>query len=69
MSADTHPYVPAPRTAQTRLPWWALVLPAVAFVVLFALTVSPAAADSVSSDSASHALDVLRHVLGGLLSF
>ncbi|MEV0279888.1 hypothetical protein AB0I22_26335 [Streptomyces sp. NPDC050610] len=68
MSADTHLHVPAPRTAQTRLPWWALVLPAVAFVVLFALMISPAAADSVSSASAAHALEVLRHFLGGLLS-
>ncbi|MEV0265524.1 hypothetical protein AB0I49_29900 [Streptomyces sp. NPDC050617] len=68
MSADTHLHVTAPRTAQTRLPWWALVLPAAAFVVLFVLMVSPAAADSVSADSASHALEVLRNVLGGLLS-
>ncbi len=68
MSADTHLHVPAPRTAQTRLPWWALVLPAVAFVALFALMISPAAAESVSADSAARALELLRHLFGGLLS-
>ncbi|KOG51868.1 hypothetical protein [Streptomyces varsoviensis] len=68
MSADTHLQVPAPRTAQTRLPWWALVLPAVAFVALFALKVSPAAADSVNADAAAHALEWLRHIFGGVLS-
>ncbi|MEU7136975.1 hypothetical protein [Streptomyces sp. NPDC046261] len=31
---------------QTRLPWWALALPAAAFVALFSLPASPASADS-----------------------
>ncbi|MBH1936466.1 hypothetical protein I5Q34_19665 [Streptomyces sp. AV19] len=32
------------RSAQTRLPWWAVVLPVLAFVALFVLLAAPAPA-------------------------
>ena len=39
------PNARTPGSVQTRLPWWALVLPVVAFATLFALLTVPAAAD------------------------
>lgn len=48
MSTGRQAHTPAGGRArqQTRLPWWALALPAAAFVALFSLPASPASADS-----------------------
>ncbi|MBT3165168.1 hypothetical protein HTV80_18940 [Streptomyces sp. Vc74B-19] len=54
MSARTHSRpVPAPRAgAATRLPWWALALPALAFVALLTLVLNPAEAHATAGDPA-----------------
>lgn len=52
MSARTHtrPH-PAPRGgADTRLPWWALALPALAFVALLSLILNPADAHAAAGE-------------------
>ncbi|MFJ3583650.1 hypothetical protein ACIPPS_15640 [Streptomyces sp. NPDC090127] len=43
MSARTHTRTPSPSVGgvDTRLPWWALVLPVAAFVALFLLIAGP----------------------------
>ncbi|MFF9487607.1 hypothetical protein [Streptomyces sp. NPDC014676] len=54
MSARTHtqPH-PAPRGAvATRLPWWALALPTLAFVALLTLVLNPADAHAAVGDPA-----------------
>jgi hypothetical protein len=50
MSAPTHtPPHPASRgSVDIRLPWWALALPTLAFVVLLALILDPADAHAAS---------------------
>ncbi|MFI0540809.1 hypothetical protein [Streptomyces sp. RP5T] len=52
MSAPTHtPPHPATRGGvDIRLPWWALALPALAFVALLALILNPADAHAASGD-------------------
>ncbi|MFI8206335.1 hypothetical protein [Streptomyces sp. NPDC085937] len=54
MSARTHSRpVPAPRAgAATRLPWWALALPALAFVALLTLVLNPSEAHATVGDPA-----------------
>ncbi|MFF2849131.1 hypothetical protein ACFVT5_22810 [Streptomyces sp. NPDC058001] len=53
MSARTHtrPH-PAPTGGgvEIRLPWWALVLPAIAFVILLTLILNPSDAHAATSD-------------------
>jgi hypothetical protein len=48
--------------AQTRLPWWALVLPAVAFAALLALL----SAGSADASAAAPATDTLGRVAASL---
>ena len=52
MSAPTHtPPLPASRGGvDIRLPWWALALPALAFVVLLTLILNPTDAHAASGD-------------------
>ncbi|SEQ61800.1 hypothetical protein SAMN04487983_1006216 [Streptomyces sp. yr375] len=54
MSAPTHT---RPRSAVsagvgTRLPWWALALPTLAFITLFVLILNPADAHAATGDPA-----------------
>ena len=51
MSAPTHsrPHTATGRV-DIRLPWWAVVLPAVAFVALLLLILNPADAQATASD-------------------
>ncbi|MFJ3494179.1 hypothetical protein ACIPPJ_11350 [Streptomyces sp. NPDC086091] len=51
MSAPTHlpPHPASPRVG-TRLPWWALALPALAFVSLLTLIMNPADAHAAGGD-------------------
>ncbi|MFI8188255.1 hypothetical protein ACIF8T_05495 [Streptomyces sp. NPDC085946] len=54
MPAPTHTR-PHPATrggVDIRLPWWALALPALAFVTLFVLILNPADAHAVADDPA-----------------
>ncbi|MBL1106393.1 hypothetical protein JK361_17615 [Streptomyces sp. 5-8] len=54
MPARTH-YRPHPATTggvDIRLPWWALALPALAFMVLLALIMNPSDAHAASGDPA-----------------
>ncbi|MFF5407577.1 hypothetical protein ACFY8K_35320 [Streptomyces misionensis] len=68
MSARTH-FRTHPATtggADIRLPWWALALPALAFVFLFLLILSPSDAHAAGSDPAiprlvEHAQQLLGH--------
>jgi hypothetical protein len=53
--------------AQTRLPWWAVALPVVAFAVLLAL-LSGGAAHASTAASGGDLFGRLAAVLGGLLS-
>jgi hypothetical protein len=48
---------------RARLPWWALALPVVSFVVLLVLVVSPSGA---SAASAPHSLAPLLEFLAGI---
>ncbi|GAA3106052.1 hypothetical protein [Streptomyces echinatus] len=54
MPARTHP-LPHPATTggvDIRLPWWALALPTLAFIVLLALILNPSDAHAASGDPA-----------------
>ncbi|MFJ9036615.1 hypothetical protein ACIRF8_08485 [Streptomyces sp. NPDC102406] len=52
MSAPTHPrtHPAAAGGASVRLPWWAVALPAVAFVALLLLILNPADAQAAAGD-------------------
>ncbi|MEU5919200.1 hypothetical protein ACWEPZ_37630 [Streptomyces sp. NPDC004288] len=51
MSAPTHPGVRTTATGvDTRLPWWALALPAAAFLALLVLMAGPGEAQAASVD-------------------
>jgi len=67
MSALTHTRThPAPKgRVDTRLPWWALVLPALAFVTLLLLILNPADAHAAGGDPAI--TDVLQQVQQSVL--
>ncbi|WP_151479864.1 hypothetical protein [Streptomyces albicerus] len=54
MSAPTHtpPHPATRRGVETRLPWWALVLPALAFAALLLLILNPADAHAAGADPA-----------------
>ena len=54
MSARSHT-LPHPATTggvETRLPWWALALPTLAFIVLLALMLNPTHAQAATGDPA-----------------
>ncbi|MDN3263025.1 hypothetical protein QWJ26_25080 [Streptomyces sp. CSDS2] len=54
MPARTHsrPHPATTGGAGTRLPWWALALPALAFVALLALILNPSDAQAAGGDPA-----------------
>jgi hypothetical protein len=57
-----HPAVPA--RVDTRLPWWALALPTVAFVVLLALILNPSDAHAATGDPAvTHLVERVQQLL------
>lgn len=53
--------------AQTRLPWWALALPALAFVALLALVASPGGAGPSAAEPVAHLLGRIGDALPGLV--
>ncbi|MEU6441228.1 hypothetical protein [Streptomyces sp. NPDC047046] len=58
----------APAPAQSRLPWWALALPTLAFLVLLALVAHPGEAHAaVTSPGLAGLLDRFGAFLGGLI--
>ncbi|MEV0739322.1 hypothetical protein AB0I51_26045 [Streptomyces sp. NPDC050549] len=52
MSAPTHtrPHPANPGGVDIRLPWWALALPALAFIVLLVMMLNPTDAQAAASD-------------------
>ncbi|MET7455583.1 hypothetical protein ABZT03_27580 [Streptomyces sp. NPDC005574] len=67
MSAPTHtrPH-PAPRGGvDIRLPWWALALPALAFITLLVLILNPSDAQAATGDPAiTQVFQRLQELLG-----
>ncbi|MGH3314143.1 MAG: hypothetical protein ACRDP3_26760 [Streptomyces sp.] len=67
LTAALRPAPPAAR--QTRLPWWALLLPALAFAVLLALLLGSGRADAADQQAAQQSfaqvLDRVAQVLLG----
>ncbi|MFE9247321.1 hypothetical protein [Streptomyces sp. NPDC007088] len=57
---------PAAGPARTRLPWWALALPTLAFLSLLLLILHPAHAQATSTEAS--ALGALFDRIGGLLA-
>ncbi|MGE9695750.1 hypothetical protein [Streptomyces sp. NRRL F-5630] len=65
---DSRGEPPASAPVQSRLPWWALALPTLAFLVLLALVAQPGEAHAaVSSPGLTDLLDRLGAFLGGLI--
>ncbi|MET9498986.1 hypothetical protein [Streptomyces sp. NPDC006552] len=68
MSAPTHPrtHPSAAGRAETRLPWWALLLPAVAFAALLLLILNPADAQAPAGDpTLAHLAERLKELVLG----
>ncbi|MFD5280894.1 hypothetical protein [Streptomyces rubrogriseus] len=67
MSAPTHTRPPrtTPGGMDTRLPWWALALPVLAFVALLLLILNPADAQAAAEQPATaHLLERLEQLTG-----
>ncbi|MGA5897393.1 hypothetical protein [Streptomyces venetus] len=66
MSAPTHPRLhPATRAgADSRLPWWALALPTLAFAALLALILNPSDAHAATGDPAiTHLVERVQQLI------
>ena len=66
MSAPTHtrPHPATRGRVDIRLPWWALALPALAFVALLALILNPADAQAATGDPAvTHLFERLQQLI------
>ncbi|MFC8229058.1 hypothetical protein [Streptomyces sp. NPDC057287] len=59
---QTRTHRPAADSVEIRLPWWAVVLPALAFAALLLLIVEPGQAHAAAGDPAIGLL--LGHILG-----
>ncbi|MEU3944722.1 hypothetical protein [Streptomyces sp. NPDC029526] len=68
MTARTHPRPrPAPQGGgpNTRLPWWALALPALAFVALLTLVLNPSEAHAAGGEPAiAHLVERAQQLMG-----
>ncbi|AQS70296.1 hypothetical protein [Streptomyces pactum] len=65
MSATTHTRPPQATRGgvETRLPWWALALPVLAFVTLLLLILNPSEAHAAAGEPAiSHLLERVRQL-------
>ncbi len=64
MSARSHT-LPHPATTgvQTRLPWWALALPTLAFVVLLALMLNPTHAQAADDPAITHLFERIQQLV------
>lgn len=65
--APADPAGRTPGSVQTRLPWWAVVLPAVAFAALLLLITGGSADAAPAGDLLSRAVAALSGLLGHLL--
>jgi hypothetical protein len=68
MSAPTHtrPHPATTGGVGTRLPWWALALPTLAFIPLLVLILNPSAAHAAGGDPAiTHLLERVQQLVGG----
>jgi hypothetical protein len=68
MSAPTHPRTHPEATGRVdiRLPWWALALPAVAFVALLLLFLNPADAQAAAGDpTIAHLVERIKELVLG----
>ena len=66
MSARTHsrPHPATTGGVDIRLPWWALALPTLAFIVLLALMLNPSDAHAASGDPAiGHVFERVQQLL------
>ncbi|MCG7206130.1 MULTISPECIES: hypothetical protein [Streptomyces] len=66
MPARTHtrPHPATPGSVDIRLPWWALALPALAFVSLLLLILNPADAHAATGDPAvTHLVERVREIV------
>jgi hypothetical protein len=65
MSARTHTrHHPATTGGvDIRLPWWALALPTLAFLVLLALILNPSDASAGGDPALSHLLERIQHTV------
>ncbi len=67
MSAPTHtrPHPATTGGVDIRLPWWALVLPALAFVVLLVMMLNPTDAQAAASDPMiTHLFERAQQLIG-----
>ncbi|MEU2425730.1 hypothetical protein ABZ619_32800 [Streptomyces sp. NPDC007851] len=66
MPARTHtrPHPATPGAVDIRLPWWALALPALAFVSLLLLILNPADAHAATGDPAvAHLVERVQQIV------
>ncbi|MFE3162434.1 hypothetical protein [Streptomyces sp. NPDC059224] len=66
MPARTHtlPRPATPGSVDVRLPWWALALPALAFVALLVLILNPADAHATTGDPAvTHLVERVQQIV------
>lgn len=66
MSAPTHtrPHPATTGGVGTRLPWWALALPTLAFITLFVLILNPSDAHAAGGDPAiTHLLERVQQLV------
>ncbi|MEU4659232.1 hypothetical protein AB0G32_35770 [Streptomyces sp. NPDC023723] len=65
MSTPTHTRPVSRGGVDIRLPWWALALPILAFVMLLALILNPSQAHAAAGQPAlAHLLEQARYLLG-----
>ncbi|MGW7420567.1 hypothetical protein ACWGJB_10950 [Streptomyces sp. NPDC054813] len=66
MPAPTHtlPHPATPGSVDVRLPWWALALPALAFVALLVLILNPADAHATTGEPAvTHLVERVQQIV------
>ncbi|MFJ9906404.1 hypothetical protein ACIRVK_26505 [Streptomyces sp. NPDC101152] len=65
MSAQSHtrPHPATTGGVDIRLPWWALVLPALAFVVLLALMLNPTGAQAAGDPVITHLFERAQQLI------
>jgi hypothetical protein len=67
MSAQSHtrPHPATTGGVDIRLPWWALALPTLAFIVLLALMLNPTDAQAVGDPAITHLFERAQQLIAG----